>query len=172
MKRGAERGKGNPGRLDQALTYRISMVELLLMRATSALYAKEPRLTTHQWKCLAAVGVWGPMQAVQVARHATLDKAAVSRAVRQLVRSGYLERRLHHRDSRMVTLALTKLGQQTFRSITGKIHKLQMELMKGIAKADRDKFFDTLLLIEDRLRAMQRLPSRRDIELETKRALL
>lgn len=142
------------------------MVELLLMRASSA-YSKESGLTAQQWKCLAAVGVWGPMQAVQISRHATLDKAAVSRAVRRLVNLKYLERRLHGRDSRMVTLALTEPGMRTFKSVARKIHDLQGELLRGVGTADKEKFFRILLLIEDRLRVLQKLPSRLELDAES-----
>jgi DNA-binding MarR family transcriptional regulator len=155
--------KGMSSLLDQSLNYRISMVELLLMRSSGAFYTDEAGLTTHQWKCLAAVGVWGPMQAFQVVRHATLDKAAVSRAVRQLVDLGYLEESQHSRDRRMVTLALTKQGRKVFESITGKIHRLQLMLLKGVSTAEQDQFFRTLLHIEDKLRTLQNLPSRSEL---------
>lgn len=146
------------------------MIELLLMRALGG-YAKKSRLTTQQWKCLAAVGVWGPMQAVQIVRHATLDKAAVSRAVRQLVDLKYLERRLHPRDSRMVTLALTEQGGRVFKSVARKLHDLQADLLRGVSAADKDRFFGILLVIEDRLRTLQALPSRLELDAESTLAL-
>ncbi len=168
MRRGGKPKKEGDGdsRLAHALNYRISMVELLLLRASGA-YSKESGLTAQQWKCLAAVGVWGPMQAVHIARHATLDKAAVSRAVRQLVELKYLERRLHPRDSRMVTLALTEQGGRTFKSVARKIHDLQADLMRGVNASDKEQFFSILLLIEDRLRTLQALPSRLELDAES-----
>ena len=81
--------------LDEVLTYRISMIELLLSRAVGAVYSDHFGLNTHEWRVLAAVAVWGPIEAVQVSRWATVDKAAVSRAVRGLISKDLLERSLH-----------------------------------------------------------------------------
>ena len=62
--------------LDEVLTYRISMLELLLSRTVGAVYSDHFGLNTHEWRVLAAVAVWGPIEAVQVSRWATVDKAA------------------------------------------------------------------------------------------------
>lgn len=146
--------------LDEVLTYRISMLELLLSRAVGALYSDHFRLNTHEWRVLAAVAVWGPIEAVQVSRWATVDKAAVSRAVRGLLDKGLLERSLHERDGRKITLELTAAGRRTVKAVVQRIGTIQERLFKGYDRQQVRTFFTMLRELEERLRDMQEVPAR------------
>jgi DNA-binding MarR family transcriptional regulator len=146
--------------LDEVLTYRISMLELLLSRAIGEVYSDSFGLNTHQWRVLAAVAVWGPIEAVQVSRWATVDKAAVSRAVRALIGKGLVERSLHDRDGRKITLELTPAGKRTFKAVVHRIRVVQDRLFKGYERQKVREFFTTLRTLESRLREMQE-PQRR-----------
>jgi DNA-binding MarR family transcriptional regulator len=103
---------------------------------------------------LAAVGVWGPIEAVQISRWATVDKAAVSRAVRALISKGLLERSLHEQDGRKITLKLTPGGRRTFKAVVQQIKDVQDYVFKGYDRRKVREFFDTLRAIEGRLRDM------------------
>jgi DNA-binding MarR family transcriptional regulator len=147
--------------LDEVLTYRISMVELLLSRAVGAVYADRFHLNTDQWRVLAAVAVWGPVTAVEVSRRATVDKAAVSRAVRALLGKELLVRSLHDRDGRKMTLELTPAGRRTCKAVVAHIGVLQQRLFKGHDRQKVREFFAMLLALEGRLREMQQDSPRR-----------
>lgn len=149
-----------PRTLDDVLTYRIGMVQLLLDRAASLVYSDKCGLTAHHWKVLAAVGVWGPLQAAQVSRWATVDKAAVSRAVQGLMKKGLLERRLYDRDGPKLTLGLTSEGLSRFKLISKGIKELQDNVFHGFDRNHVTLLFQTLILIEDRLRHIQGLAPR------------
>lgn len=147
--------------LDEVLTYRISMLELLLSRAVGAVYADHFGLNTHEWRVLAAVSVWGPIEAVQVSRWATVDKAAVSRAVRGLLDKELIERSLHDRDGRKIMLELTAGGRRTVKAVVQRIGVIQERLLKGYDRQKVQEFFSMLRAIESRLREMQEEPARR-----------
>jgi DNA-binding MarR family transcriptional regulator len=146
--------------LDEVLTYRISMLELLLSRAVGAVYSDYFGLNTHEWRVLAAVSVWGPIEAVQVSRWATVDKAAVSRAVRGLLDKGLLERSLHERDGRKIRLELTAAGRRTVKAVVQRIGTIQERLFKGYDRQQMRAFFAMLRELEGRLRDMQEVPAR------------
>ena len=146
--------------LDEVLTYRISMLELLLTRAVGAVYSDSFGLNTHQWRVLAAVAVWGPIEAVQVSRWATVDKAAVSRAVRALISKGLLRRSLHDLDGRKITLELTAAGTRTFKAVVHQIRVIQNRLFKDYERQKVREFFSMLRVLESRLREMHRQPAR------------
>jgi DNA-binding MarR family transcriptional regulator len=146
--------------LDEVLTYRISMLELLLSRSVGTVYSDKFGLNTDQWRVLAAVAVWGPIEAVQVSRRATVDKAAVSRAVRALIGKDLLVRSLHDRDGRKMTLELTPAGRRTFKAVVRHIGVLQQRLFKGHDRQQLREFFDMLRTLEARLREMQPEPAR------------
>jgi len=147
--------------LDEVLTYRISMLELLLSRAVGAVYSDHFGLNTHEWRVLAAVSVWGPIESVQVSRWATVDKAAVSRAVRGLISKDLLERTLHDRDGRKLTLELTPAGRRTVKAVVQRIGIIHERLFKGYDRRKVREFFTTLRTLESRLREMQEEPLRR-----------
>jgi DNA-binding MarR family transcriptional regulator len=138
--------------LDEVLTYRISMLELLLSRAVGAVYSDHFGLNTHEWRVLAAVAVWGPIEAIQVSRWATVDKAAVSRAVRGLIRRELLRRSLHDQDGRKITLELTPAGRRTFNAVVQRIRVIQDRLFKGHERQKMHEFFGMLRALESRLR--------------------
>jgi DNA-binding MarR family transcriptional regulator len=150
--------------LDEILTYRISMLELLLSRAVGAVYSDHFGLNTHEWRVLAAVSVWGPIEAIQVSRWATVDKAAVSRAVRGLLDKDLIERSLHDRDGRKIMLELTAAGRRTVKAVVQRIGALQERLLKGYDRQKVQAFFVMLRTIESRLREMQEEPARRKSE--------
>ncbi len=147
--------------LDEVLTYRISMLELLLSRAVGAVYSDHFGLNTHQWRVLAAVAVWGPIEAAQVSRWATVDKAAVSRAVRALIGKNLLNRSLHDQDGRKITLELTAAGRRTFQAVVQRIGVIQERLFEGYGRLKMREFFATLRVLESRLREMQHEPLQR-----------
>jgi DNA-binding MarR family transcriptional regulator len=148
--------------LDEVLTYRISMLELLLSRSVGAVYSDKFGLNTDQWRVLAAVSVWGPIEAVQVSRRATVDKAAVSRAVRALLNKDLLVRSLHDYDGRKMTLELTPAGRRTVKAVVTHIEAIQHRLFKGYDRQKMREFFAMLLALEGRLREMQEeAPTRR-----------
>lgn len=150
--------------LDEVLTYRISMLELLLSRAVGAVYSDHFGLNTHEWRVLAAVSVWGPIEAVQVSRWATVDKAAVSRAVRGLLHKGLLERSLHEKDGRKITLELTPAGRRTTKAVVQRIGAIQERLFEGYGRQTIREFFTMLHTLEGRLREMQEETGQRATE--------
>jgi DNA-binding MarR family transcriptional regulator len=146
--------------LDEVLTYRISMLELLLSRAVGAVYSDHFGLNTHQWRVLAAVAVWGPIEAVEVSRWATVDKAAVSRAVRALIGKDLLRRSLHDQDGRKITLELTPSGRRTFKAVVQRIQVIQERLFRGYERRKVQEFFIMLRTLEGRLREILAEPVR------------
>jgi DNA-binding MarR family transcriptional regulator len=147
--------------LDEVLTYRISMLELLLSRAVGAVYSDKFGLNTDQWRVLAAVAVWGPIEAIEVSRRATVDKAAISRAVRALLNKRLLVRSPHEQDGRRMLLELTPAGRRTFTAVVGRIGMIQGRLFEGHERREVRAFFRMLLELESNLRQMQDEHARR-----------
>lgn len=146
--------------LSEVLTYRIPMVDLLLSKSMSTICSDRAGLTLHQWKVLAAVAVFGPLPAVEIARRATVDKAAVSRSVRQLMEKKLIKRLLRDDNSPVLQVLLTPAGHTTFTGIVDDLQTLQARLLQGLDKANRASLFRALMVIEDNLREIQNLPVR------------
>ena len=141
--------------LDEVLTYRIGMLELLLSRAVGAVYSDRFGLNTDQWRVLAAVAVWGPIEANEISRRATVDKAAISRAVRALLSRDFLVRGPHEQDGRRMLLELAPTGRRTFNAVVRRIGMIQGRLFEAYDKRETRMFFRMLLDLERKLREMQ-----------------
>ena len=137
------------------------MLELLLSRAVGAVYSDRFGLNTDQWRVLAAVAVWGPIEANEVSRRATVDKAAISRAVRALLQKDLLARSAHEQDGRRMLLELTPAGRHTFDAVVRRIGVLQRRLFRGYERPKIRAFFRVLRDLESNLRQMQDGQSRR-----------
>ena len=64
---------------------------------------------------LTTIDIHGPLSASDIARHMSLDKAQVSRALSALIERGLASRTPHPRDSRQQLVELTEEGAQTSR---------------------------------------------------------
>jgi DNA-binding MarR family transcriptional regulator len=148
-----------PTNLREVLTYRLPMAELLLNKVTSPIYSRVG-LTVYQWKVLAAIASFGPAPAVEIARRATVDKAVVSRSVRQLMDKKLVKRILGDDDRPVIRILLTSAGQAIFSGVVADLQKLQSRLLRGLDDASRTCFFEALMTIEDNLREVQKLPAR------------
>lgn len=133
------------------LSYRLSIVGFLLGRRTSQLYAAHG-LTVQQWKVLSVLYHHAPMPAVEIERWVTLDKAAISRAVAQLLRAGLVERRLRAGDGRTADILLTTAGQAVSDRITTATAALQDSLMQALPPGEQRRFFEALDELEAALR--------------------
>ncbi|MGH7089223.1 MAG: MarR family winged helix-turn-helix transcriptional regulator [Stellaceae bacterium] len=137
------------------------MLELLLSRAVGTVYSDRFGLKTDQWRVLAAVAVWGPIEANEISRRATVDKAAISRAVRALLAKDLLVRSPHEQDGRRMLLELTSKGRRTFDTVIQRIAMIQSRLFEGSDRREIRAFFRILLDLESKLREMQEEQSRR-----------
>src|SRR4051794_16385906 len=81
--RAAAKAKASPLALEANLSYRLSILNFLMGKATQRIYTAEG-LSSHEWKVLSVLHRFAPMPAFEIAKWVTLDKAAISRAVRQL----------------------------------------------------------------------------------------
>lgn len=133
------------------LSYRLSIVGFLLGRRTSQLYAAHG-LTVHQWKVLSVLYHHAPMPAVEIERWVTLDKAAISRAVAQLLRAGLVERQLRAADGRTADILLTDAGRGLSERISAATAALQDSLMQALPPGEQRRFFEALDELEAALR--------------------
>jgi DNA-binding MarR family transcriptional regulator len=137
--------------LEANLSYRLSILNFLMGKATQRIYTAED-LTSHQWKVLSVLHRFAPMPAFEIAKWVTLDKAAISRAVRQLRDRGLADRKLQRDDARTVDVLLTPKGARVYERMTQQTADLQKRLIAGTSAEETAKFFRLFGEIEARLR--------------------
>jgi DNA-binding MarR family transcriptional regulator len=143
--------------LESNLSYRLSILNFLMGKATQRIYVAEG-LTSHQWKVLSVLHRFAPMPAFEIAKWVTLDKAAISRAVRQLRDKGLASRKLQDSDARTVDIMLTTKGARLYERMTADTAELQKRLFADADPDDTERFFSLIEDVEIRLRSELGLP--------------
>ncbi len=118
-------GAGVAGPLEDAwrifdarhLPYRVLMLGKMLDRLTAQQVREQADLSLAEWRVLVHLAVMGPKSASEVSAAALVDRAEVSRAVRALEASGYLDRADNPRNRKSSLLTLTPAGQGVYDGI-------------------------------------------------------
>ncbi|AZG11189.1 MarR family transcriptional regulator [Pigmentiphaga sp. H8] len=133
------------------LSYHLSILSFLLGKATAEVYGAED-LTTHQWKVLSVICSYAPMPASGIMQWVTLDKSAISRAVRKLHTAGLIERRLSDSDARFSEILPTRKGRDSYRRMAESIQRLQASVLDGLPQEKVRDMFDAFSHMEAQLR--------------------
>jgi DNA-binding MarR family transcriptional regulator len=136
------------------LSYRLSMLHFLMGKRIAEVHGAAG-LTTHQWKVLSVVCEFAPLLASGVERWVTLDKSAISRAVKALVEKRLVTRRMRLDDARAVDLMPTAAGRACNRRIARQVTELQSALLTRLKKGDEQRLFATFDALERELRALE-----------------
>jgi DNA-binding MarR family transcriptional regulator len=137
--------------LNENFSYRLSMLNFLMGKETAAIYEARG-LTVHQWKVLSVLYNFAPISAAEVTERVTLDKAAVSRAVRQLQHLGLIKRSLQRADARKVDITLTAKGRTVYAAMASEIRDLQNKLFEALTKTEVRAIFSAIEKLELTLR--------------------
>lgn len=129
-------------RLERNLSYNLSLLTFLMGKASYAIYNSRG-LTSGQWKVLSVLAAFGPMAAVGIGRRVTLDKAAISRAVRQLRELGLADYRDRPEDGRSVEVHVTPKGRRTYAAMNREMMELQRRVFAGVGRESERAFFAT-----------------------------
>src|SRR3954465_11447024 len=90
------------------LPYRLAVVATRMLRDASRIYkSRRNPLTTAQGRPMAILANHEPLTATELCRISMLDKVAISRALAQLQRRGFVTRQRIDHDARARTVPLT-----------------------------------------------------------------
>lgn len=101
-----------PETIRDLLSYRIHRLANALSRGAARRYRQEFDVSLMEWRILALLGSFAPLKLGELARESGLDKAQASRAVKELVARGLVERATGVVDAREVALRLSPEGER------------------------------------------------------------
>lgn len=136
--------------LHDNLSYRLSMLNALMGKVTQGIF-RPAGLTSPQWKVLSVIYAFGPMPASQIAQWVTLDKAAISRAVHQLLSLGLAKRTVQKSDRRSFDIAVTPKGGNVYGAMAEHMAEIQARLFEGLTKDEASGLFELFDLLEARM---------------------
>jgi DNA-binding MarR family transcriptional regulator len=116
--------------------YRVVLAAKLFDRKIAAILSRSGTLTLPQWRVLSQLGLSATGTVRSLANGAAVDPAEVSRATRDLVRLGLLNRRDNSADKRSPLFELTPAGRKSFAAIRKPISKFIQDLVQDLDDED------------------------------------
>lgn len=120
--------------------YRLAVAAHTVSRALSDVYTREFGLSIPEWRVLANLGRFGPLNAGELAERSSMEKPKVTRALQRLEARGLTQRAIVSADRRRVRLTLTRRGRLQFRLIAALALEWEAELLNALAPAERTAF--------------------------------
>jgi len=130
--------------LTDLVAFRLVHLADLISRGASLVFEKEFGLSNAELRALIALGEEQPLTIGDLSRRARIDKAWVSRSVKDLLARGLLVRSNHPTDSRMGLLSLTRAGETLVAEIAPIAWARQSRLLQGLEAGDVTRLIDTL----------------------------
>ncbi|HEY1276283.1 MAG TPA: MarR family transcriptional regulator [Thermoleophilaceae bacterium] len=101
------------------------------------------QLTMSQYWVMAALAE-GPLTVSEVARAAQVAVPSATRALRALQRRGFVSRRDHEDDGRLVTVSLSPRGRAVLGEKQEWVRTRQREIFEGLSASEQETVTDTL----------------------------
>lgn len=116
--------------------YRMVLAAKLFDRRISDILSHSKTLTLPQWRVISQLGLLPNGTVRSLADGAAVDRAEVSRAIRDLVRLGLVHRRESRTDKRSPIFELTEVGRKSFKAIRKPINQFIEHLVADLDRKD------------------------------------
>ena len=134
--------------LEEFLPYRLNQAAEAVSRRFAAVYRSEYGLTRPEWRTLATIGQMGTVTATVIARHSSMHKTKVSRAVFALERRGWVTRRADEADRRSEQLELTRQGRRHYEALVKLALAFERDLEQRLGKTAKVRLLEGLDALE------------------------
>ena len=116
--------------------YRIVTLANRISRAIAEHYEQKFALSVPEWRVMAVLGEGVELSAGEVAEKTAMDKVAVSRAVKQLLKSKRIVRRLSPDDRRRSILLLSVAGSDIYQQIVPLALSYEQAILSELSKQE------------------------------------
>lgn len=133
----AAEAQTRPLELEAFLPYRLSILSGEVSRGLSQIYARKFQLSVPEWRIIANLGRFGPLNAGDLAERSSLDKPKVTRALQKLEARALVQRAVEAHDRRQVRLTLTRRGRALLSEIAKLALAWEHQLLASLTADDR-----------------------------------
>jgi DNA-binding MarR family transcriptional regulator len=130
--------------LGRFLPYRLSVLANIISQGIAARYRDEHAISVTEWRVLAVLGSSPAQTASDLAKRTAMDKVAIHRAVKLLLKKGMLQRQPDDADRRRQHLRLTGAGKKILETIIPKARGLEYELLAAL-EPDEARALDRII---------------------------
>lgn len=133
---------------DRFLTDKLHRATKLVDRTLTQACADECGLGLAESRCLLAIGSFGPLSVIELARQTALNKANASRGAQTLADQGLVKKASNRDDGRGVVLTLTARGNTLWRRLVAATERENQALFADLSATERkqlSRFLDRML---------------------------
>ena len=130
--------------LRKFLPYRLSVLSNRISQAIADRYEEKFSLSLPEWRMIAVLGEESDLSAAEVSQRTAMDKVAVSRAVKNLLATGRLERHFSNDDRRRSVLSLSTKGREVYQKVLPLALSYEATLLSGLSVKEQE-FLDNIL---------------------------
>lgn len=138
--------------LDQFLPYRLVSLSQKISHALSAIYREQFGISVAEWRILANLAEKGELNPKEIAQQTSMDKAKVSRAIKELSDKQYVVKRRDKLDQRAYWLGLNARGRAMYRQIVPLALDWEAQLLDAL---DASEYRDLNRIIEKLARRLE-----------------
>lgn len=124
-------------KLDAFLPYRLSVLSQKVIQSIAEVYTRAHRLSTPDWKVMSLLANHGPILPAEIRRFGTLDKAAISRALKRLTHRGLVVRKKRPQDGRTFEVTLSDSGWRLYGDIVPEAKRKEEAILEGLSDSER-----------------------------------
>jgi len=126
-----------------------------LYRGASQFYQARFGVGVTEWRVLSALAAEPNSTANRLCQIAQLDKAAASRSLKVLEKSGYVAIEPHRSDARKRVVAFTPAGQALYEKILTVALQRQERMVLGLSQEERDTLIGLLHRVRSNLTKLE-----------------
>ncbi|WP_245752492.1 MarR family winged helix-turn-helix transcriptional regulator [Poseidonocella pacifica] len=126
--------------IDHYAPFLLNAVSSAWGRKTSAIYRRDFGLGLVDWRVMAMLNIEPGITASRICDVIRLDKAAVSRSLKQMLEKGLLHFEQPSNDPRKRLWRLSEAGQTSHEAVLGVALACERDLVDGISPSELDTF--------------------------------
>ena len=135
--------------LDEFLPYRLSLLTNTVSAGIARSYRDQHQISVIEWRIMAVLGRYPGLTAKEIGERTAMDKVAISRAVKNLVERGLLERVTDPEDRRRMHLQLSPdHGQTLLKEIIPLAQAYEEKLLAALTPKEQDSLSHLLLKLQ------------------------
>jgi MarR family transcriptional regulator, organic hydroperoxide resistance regulator len=102
---------------------------------------KREGINITRWRILAVLAMGDGITIKEIIDRAMMHQSALSRALMNMVREGYVQRAIHRRDARCAEVYLTDRGRALFNSLDVVVRRRERRLLAGFSPREQAAAF-------------------------------
>jgi DNA-binding MarR family transcriptional regulator len=141
--------------LDEFIPYRLSVLTNTVSAGIARGYRDRHQISVIEWRIMAVLGRYPGLTASQIGERTAMDKVAISRAVKNLVERGLLERVTDPEDRRRMHLQLSPgPGQNLLKEVIPLAQSYEQNLLATLTPKEQDTLYTLLAKLQKKAIAL------------------